>query len=46
MLCKQVISVYSEHHMKLINTLYEQNAEFFTVRAGSTYIYLCALTFR
>jgi len=35
MLCQQAISVYSEHHMKHINTVCEQKAEFCTVRAGS-----------
>jgi hypothetical protein len=35
MLCKQVIGMYSEHHMKHINTVCEQNAEFCTVGAVS-----------
>jgi len=39
MLCKQVIIVYSEHHMKHTNTVCEENAQFFTVRAGSALIF-------
>jgi hypothetical protein len=39
MLFKQMISVYSENHMKPINTLCEQNAELLTDKAGGTYSY-------
>jgi hypothetical protein len=39
MLLKDVIYVYSENSMKLINTLCGQNEELLIVKAGGTYIY-------
>jgi hypothetical protein len=35
-LFKEIIAVYSENHMKPINTLCGQNAELLIVKAGST----------
>jgi hypothetical protein len=39
-LFREIIAVYSENHMKFINTLCWQNAELTTVKAGGTYIQL------
>jgi hypothetical protein len=36
MLFKEIIAVYSENHMKLINTLCGQNADLLNVKAGGT----------
>jgi hypothetical protein len=43
MLFREIIVVYSENHMKHINTRCGKNAEFFNVKAGGTYSYHCAL---
>jgi hypothetical protein len=32
----EIITVYSENHTKLINTLYGQNAELMGVKVGAT----------
>jgi hypothetical protein len=39
MLFKEIIAVYSENHVKPINTLCEQNSELLIVKAGGTYNY-------
>jgi hypothetical protein len=39
MLFEEIIVVYSENHMKPINTLCGQNAELLIVKAGGTRIY-------
>jgi hypothetical protein len=39
MLFKEIIPVYSENHMKPINTLCGQNTELLIVKAGGTYSY-------
>jgi hypothetical protein len=36
MLSREMIAVYYENHMKLINTTYGQNVEFRNVEAGGT----------
>jgi hypothetical protein len=36
-LFKEIIAVYSEYHMKHINTFCGQNAEFLIIKAGGTY---------
>jgi hypothetical protein len=33
----EIITVYTENHMKPINKLYRQSAELFFVKAGDTY---------
>jgi hypothetical protein len=43
MFVKEIIPVYSENHLKPINILWGQNAEFFTVKAGGTCSYHYAL---
>jgi hypothetical protein len=40
-LFKEIIALYRESDMKLINTLYGQNAERFNVNAGVTYRNRC-----
>jgi hypothetical protein len=42
MFFEEIIVVYSKNHMKQIITLYGQNAEFYNVKVGGTYIYHCA----
>jgi hypothetical protein len=39
----EIIVVYSENHIKHINTMCGKNAEFLNVKAGGTYSYHCAL---
>jgi hypothetical protein len=39
MLFKGIITVYSENHMKPMNTLCGQKAELLNVKAGGTYNY-------
>jgi hypothetical protein len=39
MLFREIIAVYSENHMKPINTLCGQNAEILIIKAGGTYSY-------
>jgi hypothetical protein len=39
MLFKEIIAVYSENHMKSINTQCGQNAELLIDKAGGTYCY-------
>jgi hypothetical protein len=41
-LFREIIPVYSENHMKPINTLCGQNAELLNVKVGGTYSYHCA----
>jgi hypothetical protein len=43
MLFKEIISVYSENNVKLINTFCGQNAELLNIKAGGTYNYHLAL---
>jgi hypothetical protein len=43
MLFREIIAVYSENHMKPINTLCGKNAELLTVKAGGAYSYRWAL---
>jgi hypothetical protein len=43
MLLKGIIDVYSENHMKPINTFCEQNAESLIIKARGTYSYHCGL---
>jgi hypothetical protein len=43
MLFKEIIAVYSENHMKPINTLCGKNAELLIVKEGGTYSYHYAL---
>jgi lipoate-protein ligase B len=40
---REIIAVYSENHMKLINTLCGKHAELLDVKAGGTYTYHCVL---
>jgi hypothetical protein len=42
-LFKEIIAVYSQNHMKGINTLCGQNAEVLVIKAGDTYSYHCVL---
>jgi hypothetical protein len=42
MLFREIIAIYSENHMKPINTLCGQNVELVNVWAGGTYSYHCA----
>jgi hypothetical protein len=35
MLYKEIITVYCDNHVKYINKLYAQNAEFLNIMAGS-----------
>jgi len=37
MLCREIIAVCSEIRTKHINTLCEQNIEFFNIKPGDTY---------
>jgi hypothetical protein len=37
MLFRETVAVYCENHTEHINTLCEQNAEFYYVNAGGTY---------
>jgi hypothetical protein len=37
MLFRGIIAVYCENHTEHVNTLCEQNAEFYCVKAGGTY---------
>jgi hypothetical protein len=46
MLFTEIIALSSENHTKPINTLYGQNAELWTVKAGGTYTYHLALGWR
>jgi hypothetical protein len=39
MLFRQIITVYSENYMDMINTLCGQIAEFMNIQAGGTYSY-------
>jgi hypothetical protein len=39
MLFNEIIAVYSESHIKPINTLCEQSAELQNIKAGGTYSY-------
>jgi hypothetical protein len=39
MLFTEIFAVYSEYHMKPINTLSEQNAELLNAKAGCSYNY-------
>jgi hypothetical protein len=43
MLFTEIITVYTENHMKLIKTLYRQNRELLIVKAHGTYNYHQAL---
>jgi hypothetical protein len=42
-LSREIISVYSENHIKVINSLCVQNSELLTVKDGGTYSYHKAL---
>jgi hypothetical protein len=39
MLFREVITVYSENHMKSINALCRQNSELIIIKSGGTYSY-------
>jgi hypothetical protein len=43
MLFKKIIVIYSENHVKPINTFCRQNVEVLTVKAGGTYSYQSTL---
>jgi hypothetical protein len=43
MLFEEIITVYSENHMKPINTLCSQNAKLLSVKADGTHNYHWAL---
>jgi hypothetical protein len=44
-LFKEIIAVFTENHMKSINTLCGQNAELLVTKAGGTYSYHWALKY-
>jgi hypothetical protein len=39
MLFKEIIDIYPENHMKLINTFYGQNVELLIVKVNGAYCY-------
>jgi hypothetical protein len=43
MLFGEIITVYCENHMELIDAPCGENEEFFNVKSGGTYSYDCAL---
>jgi lipoate-protein ligase B len=43
MLFKEIAALYTENHMKQVNTLCRQNAELLIIKAGGTYTYHRAL---
>jgi hypothetical protein len=43
MLFKEIIAIYSENHMKCINTIRMQNAELIFIEMGGTYSFHGAL---
>jgi hypothetical protein len=42
-LLREIINVYSENHVKPINSLWVKSAELFNVKAGGIYLYHFAL---
>jgi hypothetical protein len=45
MLLWEIIPVYSENHIKTVNTFCEQNSELLNVKEGGIYSYHCVLKY-